>query len=283
MHPNDPRHGTYRGFHAHKVAGTEPCDPCRVAHYRYNKEYRVEVERTGRPRRINTAPVVEHVAALRESGMPTEEIARIAGVAPGTVLAAVPTSSRYNTTMRAATAERILAVKPTAKVAAGYVDALGPARRLQALVAIGYSARHLGERLGTQQQNVSRLMHSHQKWLQVATRDRIVAVYNELHMTPGPSTRARTIAKKHGWLPPLAWNNVDDPHEKPRTGDRATNNGHVDPAIVERLLAGEKVPSTPAEKGEALRRWTASGNSAKSLADRHGWKAERYYRQENAA
>jgi hypothetical protein len=42
-----------------------------------------------------------------------------------------------------------------------------------------------------------------------ATRDRVAAVYDRWSMSQAPQSqpaaRARTDARKHGWLPPLAW------------------------------------------------------------------------------
>jgi hypothetical protein len=49
-------------------------------------------------------------------------------------------------------------------------------------------------------------------------------VYERLSMTLPPetttaekcdATRSRGIARRNGWLPPLAWNNIDDPSERP--------------------------------------------------------------------
>lgn len=38
--PNDPRHGTYRGWQAHhRAKGAPACDPCTRAHREYNAKY----------------------------------------------------------------------------------------------------------------------------------------------------------------------------------------------------------------------------------------------------
>lgn len=40
MSPDDPRHGTPAGRHAHMRSGTEICEPCRVAHAERRRELR---------------------------------------------------------------------------------------------------------------------------------------------------------------------------------------------------------------------------------------------------
>ena len=42
------------------------------------------------------------------------------------------------------------------------------------------------------------------------------------------------------------------------------------------ILAGEKLPTTTAERREIMRRWLASGRTESSLCERMGWKASRY-------
>ena len=50
----------------------------------------------------------------------------------------------------------------------------------------------------------------------------------------------------------------------------------LDPVVVERLLAGDVVPTTIAEKREVVRRWSETGRSLSDLARMTGWKPERY-------
>lgn len=45
----------------------------------------------------------------------------------------------------------------------------------------------------------------------VLTARRVDAVYRELCMKRGPSDNAREYAARKGWLPPLAWDEIDDP------------------------------------------------------------------------
>ena len=71
---------------------------------------------------------------------------------------------------------------------------------------------------------------------------------------PG-ANRARTWAKRHGFAPPLAWDDIDDPDEKPNYGERADHHAR-DEAVIERFLGGEfKLPTTRPERVEIIRRW----------------------------
>jgi hypothetical protein len=90
-------------------------------------------------------------------------------------------------------------------------------------------------------------------------------------MTPVPSgcsaTRARTEAEARGWAAPLAWNNIDT-DERPH-GDR-TSKHDVDPVVVERVLAGERLRMTAAERTEVVRRARQLGWSFLQIEARTG-------------
>jgi hypothetical protein len=166
-------------------------------------------------------------------------------------------------------------------------SALGSQRRIQALQALGYGRHRIAVELGYN--NGGALTYLMQAdTLLVVTATRIREVYDRLSMTipqgVGP-TRARTWARRHGHAPPLAWDDIDNPDEQPKgmSSRPGRNPDDVDPVIVERLLLGERVPSTRAEKEEAMRRWLADGKSAASLCRAHGWQDGRYIPREDVA
>lgn len=101
------------------------------------------------------------------------------------------------------------------------VSARGSIRRIHALVAIGWSMEHQAERLGINKRVIQGFAaKSPETRTRVATAKRYADLYDELHMTPGPSQRARLIAKRKGWMPPLAWDDIDDPGEQPNLRGR---------------------------------------------------------------
>lgn len=164
------------------------------------------------------------------------------------------------------------------------VLAIGSRRRIQALQRLGYSRERIAHEIGyTDQGSLTYIMRADTVTMLAATADRITAVYERLSMVmptgPGVS-RARTWATRFGYAPPLAWNEgeIDDPNARPHTGSNHRPKTDVDEAVVLRLLDGERVPATTAERHEAMRRWKASGRAERELCQRLGWKDARYGR-----
>lgn len=100
------------------------------------------------------------------------------------------------------------------------LDPTGPVRRLRALYAIGWSAVQIADELGVTAEAVRARVRSDRR-IERDTAAQIDAVYRRLSMTPGPSTRARRIAERRGYAPPLAWDNIDDLDERPDLGERS--------------------------------------------------------------
>lgn len=96
------------------------------------------------------------------------------------------------------------------------VDATGTARRIQALVAMGWPQSLIATELNTAQNAVS-AMALREK----VTAERAIAVrelFGRWAMTPGPSNVSRTRARSKGWVTILGWNDIDDPNETPDLG-----------------------------------------------------------------
>ena len=171
------------------------------------------------------------------------------------------------------------------------VDSTGTRRRIQALHAIGWTWAALAPELGITRSGVGLLARDRNQTSYASTAQRVAEVYERLCMvTPVGSAakRARTNAARQGWLPPLAWNDIDDPAEQPakvirRDWHKGPGVDDVDEVVVERLLALQRVKATPAEKHEAMRRWLAAGNTEKALCEAHGWRMGRYTRERSVA
>lgn len=173
------------------------------------------------------------------------------------------------------------------------VDSTGTRRRIQALHAIGWTWAALAPELGITRSGVGLLAGDRNPTSYASTAQRVAEVYERLCMAPpvgSAAKRARTNAARQGWLPPLAWEDIDDPGEQPakviRRDWHRTSRADVDEVVVDRLLHLRPVESpTQAEKHEAMRRWLAAGKSEKALCAAHGWREGRYGREskENAA
>jgi len=152
-------------------------------------------------------------------------------------------------------------------------DATGTRRRLQALVAIGWPTAALAARLGIPPTEVSRLCH-HAHRVHPHTATRVIRLYTQLSMHPGPSGRARRRGEVTGWAPPLAWedNTLDDPAATPagQHCERPRPRPHdIDEVAVLRACDGNPPrPLTVAERVQAVRRLTAAGHTDADIAGR---------------
>lgn len=192
-------------------------DECRAAHNKAARDRRRQ-QAYGRYTR-NKRPAtkaVNHINNLRNQNITLKQIHRATGVAMVT-LGEITLSKRN--TIQATTEARILAYKPTPDQASPHtpIDSTGTARRLQALQYNGWSQGQLANRLRLQVAHVWKL--SHQKTgATIRIAKRVETLYDQLwdkHPTPGMSaTIARNTARRHGWLPPLAWDEdqIDNPN-----------------------------------------------------------------------
>lgn len=166
-------------------------------------------------------------------------------------------------------------------IAAGRTDAFdslvparGVQRRIQALMAIGWSQSALAPRIGYGQPTITR-------WLQVdrvhrSTHDSVARSYEELSVrrpeaetTPQRMSVNRTLAlaARRGYSPPLAWDDIDtDPHPAELTGDDTI----IDEVAVALAIAGEPVTLTPLERHAVVRVLNARGMNDRRIADHTG-------------
>ena len=202
------------------------CDLCRAANARYAKlaKYRAE---TGRSTLVDSAPIKAHLEQLRAAGVGKRTIARQSGVSQTVVNRLLGIDhSKPATRIRPDTAQRLLAVRRDALADGAHIDATGTTRRLQALVTLVWSQTEIARRMGWTVANLNTITLGRRTQVSVATAQLVARIYDQLSMTPGPSSRARTVAAKHGWLPPLAWDDdtIDipaaDARENVRTSDR---------------------------------------------------------------
>jgi hypothetical protein len=146
-------------------------------------------------------------------------------------------------------------------------DITGTARRIRALNAIGWPMRELAKRLDCTRQAVQRLALEENPLVQLRTAGRVRALYWELSATPGPSVRARQQAAAKGWPTPIAWDDIDDPNEKPqRTSAEPAyvvdlRDDQVDEDAVEQAVRGayRYGKLRPVDRIETYRRLRAAG------------------------
>lgn len=170
-------------------------------------------------------PARQHIRELMACGIGFRQVADLAGVSRYVVGHLVFNYKRPILALRPEVTARILAVTPDGNHApCALVDATAARRRLQALVANGWSVEALAGRLRMSRRNTSFVMTRARI---TAKTDRAVAsLYNELwDVPPDESTpqarktalRARLHAQRRGWPPPLAWDDdrIADPDAEP--------------------------------------------------------------------
>lgn len=160
------------------------------------------------------------------------------------------------------------------------VPATGFQRRIQALMYLGYTMEEISRELGHQKSWCSHATRYSTEYVYRTTHDEVDALFRRwcmvLPLDKPIRTRIRNLARNRGYAPPLAWDNIDDPQERPKRGTTRVYRTAVDEAVVLRLLAGEQLACTTAERHEAMRRWRASGRAERELCLIHNWKDNRY-------
>jgi len=236
------RHGT----RARYIAGCK-CAPCKAANTRYAKlaKYRSD---QGISTLLDAAPVKRHLRRLRAAGVGKRTIAARAGVSQTVVDRLLGLNSdRPAKRVRPDIAAKILAVTVNDRADGSLIDGTGTRRRLQALVALGYTQTDLAQRIGWSVANLNVITLGRHPSVTCATANLVDDLYEELSMRPGPSMRARAVARRNGWVPPLAWHDIDDLLEQPEPG-ALRRNDHINPLDVLELHEAGETPDAIAQR-----------------------------------
>ena len=206
------------------------CGICREADREYDTNRTRQIA-YGRWQPLVDAELVRaHVHMLARNGVSYKRIAALSGVPAPTINGLLwSKNDRPGRKVRAETAARILGVQmsPDHQSARMPIDATGTRRRLQALVAVGYSQRGLATLLRVKPATLKQWLTSDTV---VATRAKDVRVlYDKIWDVPPPrtthreksaATRALNFARLNNWPPPMAWDDdqIDDPASKSAPG-----------------------------------------------------------------
>ncbi|WP_134740022.1 hypothetical protein [Nocardioides sp. 503] len=290
------QHGTYACY----TLDACRCEPCCVAVSVYETE-RVRQHAYGRWNGlVDAEPARIHVRRLMAAGMGLKRICAVADLSSGVIWKLLYGCPRVDGTrrppqkrLRPATADRILAVEldlaDGAKVAT-----TDTARRLQALVALGWSMSKLGTRLGWTPGNFNPVVNGTQREVTVRTAKAVHSLYLALVDQAPPedewrdriaASRARNLASARGWAKPLRINGrihigsaLPLPDDALEVVDTSADADDYDEAAVLRRLSGDRTaPLTKDDRVEIVRRARADGWSLLDIQDRAGiTKPERY-------
>ena len=270
------------GVHAGHPAKYKVCpEPaCREHRNRYGKRWRLDNGR-GVPRMTDSTQVRNHIATLRGMGWSLRAISGASGVS-ASCLSQLLKKER----VQVRTAARVLAVSPDQVPSVPskgqsevFVSRVGTTRRIQALLRLGWRHQDMRAVCG---KNTALLLGQSGLWVTRSTHDDVAAMYREMSTSRGPSVRTATRAERMGFVTPLEWDDIDlDP--TPEVVVIESVEVDVDEVVVQRVLDGERLPTTTQERYEITRRWLADGRSERSLLVRMGWHDGRYIEREEVA
>lgn len=295
LHKHTHEHGTNAAYH---LDGCR-CIPC-VDASSANYQERTRLKAYGRYHKYVPAEFVrDHLAELKAYGIGLKKVSELTGLGNGTLTkiwygtyADTGRGSEYrhgegellrgpSRRVLRSTAEKIYAVEAIpANLGSRWPDhERSPHAQLQlrALVALGWSMSELGRRLGVRHAGNACKLVVDDHVLARGTVDKVEVLYAELSMTPPPqdtavaraaAARARAYATEHGWLPPLAIEDIDE--------DLVLDD--VDEVAVQRRLNGDTtVELNKAERIELVRRARKAGWSYLDIERKAGvQKPERY-------
>lgn len=220
------------------------CSPCRalIAQRRLS----------GVASRVPVGLIRAHVDELTNAGFSAHAIGVATGLGPRTA----NLSGKQHVSARVA--NTLLAVSVASLIADDrlYMRSRGAQRRIQALATLGWSQRRLAERIGLTQEHIWSFLAN--PLIPTRWHRAIGELYEELWDTrpaaATPSQRAgiNTVIRRaaaNGWLPPLAWDDIDLDAAPPE-GIEA----EIDEIAVELAIRGEAVKLRPAERDVAVER-----------------------------
>ncbi|MFD7247824.1 hypothetical protein ACFV6Y_38485 [Streptomyces massasporeus] len=170
-------------------------------------------------------PVRERVLSLRDRGLALQQIGDLAGVHFRVVQGIVYDEDRQWVSLN--TFDKILAVNPSAAEILNLVSdgarigAVGTSRRLRSLCVIGHPRRYLTARLGLADRcALWPILSGRQTLIRAARAREVRSLHDELWDQPGTCDITRQLSASKGWLPTLAWDDIDNPYETPDLGAR---------------------------------------------------------------
>lgn len=222
---------------------------------------------------VPVSPTGERLRQLREAGVSMHAVARTIGVSETTLVNIAKGHQRHVQAWTANAIARVTIPAILEHETTGY-PGIGARRRVAALLAVGWTHAHLRQQTGGVA--TGDVINDAGRRVEAHTYLAIRETYERLCMTPGPSSRNRTRARRHGWIPPMAWDDdsIDDLNAVPRGVSREGASNHlvddVDPVAVQLALAGHAVDLTRTERVHAIRQLAAHGLADPQIAQRVG-------------
>ncbi|MFF2773382.1 hypothetical protein ACFVU3_00600 [Streptomyces sp. NPDC058052] len=208
------------------------CEICRAAKNAYQRQvYRLRGYGTWQPY-IDATPTYRHLNALHDAGISYSQIAEQSGLHDGHVRQIASGQSKQ---VRRETEATVLALTVEG-MQRKVLPVTGSARRLQALVAIGWPFTTLATYIGQNPRGISRI--NYQPYIFRSTADAIVATYAQLRdETPEDhgvslvgAQKSRALARRRGWPDPVWWEDyghIDDPEFDPAAAEQGLSRNEL--------------------------------------------------------
>jgi len=170
----------------------------------------------GRPNaRVDPTPALTRLKKIRGEGWTFREIVEATGIPKSSLQRMLRDKPKF---LMQSTANRIVTATRPGKAPQARVDATGTRRRLQALVAHGWTLTELADQLDRGLANVAKLATAPGCFEH--TRREVADLYDRLWAVEVPDgfgkRRSLTLARQRGWVGALAWDDIDNPRAKPR-------------------------------------------------------------------
>jgi hypothetical protein len=131
-----------------------------------------------------------------------------------------------------------------------WIDATGTRRRVEGLLAMGWTGAHIAEAAGIRSYAKPSQIAYNRTWVRPRTARAVLQAVAKLGGTDGPSVRARSHALGLGYVPLWAWDEgaIDDPSAGPMSQDVE----FVDEVAIERAVRAVRLglPAPAINKGE---------------------------------
>lgn len=183
------------------------CEPC----YRYL----LHTGRFTQFAKVDVAETFVHIQRLRDLDWTYKQIGAASGVSFGQVSAIH--RGEY-AQVRGDTAHKVLSVPLVQSAWHHGIDPTGTRRRIQALLWMGWPARVIAERSDCKPSTINMISFRGGSKGRVSSRlaKRIADAYDDISHLRGPSKQCATKAKAYGYVSPMAWDDIDDPRERPK-------------------------------------------------------------------
>jgi len=226
----------------------------------------------GISRYVDPGPSRERLRQLHEAHVPARTLARAAGLSDTAVREILDGSRTHVQRSTESRINRLSLSGIYAEQQTGHVPRIGAVRRLQALMAMGWSHDRLEAEGAPGSRN---LMYREGHLISIGRWRQIREVYDRLSMTPGPSERTRRWAQALGYAPPLAWDDdtIDDPQAEPAgVLDHGPGAPVVDLVAIRRTIASqsEATPVTRTEQVHVVTAMAARGATDTRIAEHLG-------------